>query len=54
MPSKDPLILEIDLGGTKILTSVINPEGEMLSRDHSVTPAGEGPGRGDSGHSRLG
>lgn len=43
MPNKDLLTLGIDLGGTKILTSVINPEGEMLSRDHSVTPAKEGP-----------
>jgi glucokinase len=43
MDNKDLLILGIDLGGTKILTSVINPEGEMLSRDHSVTPAAEGP-----------
>jgi len=43
MPNKDALILGIDLGGTKILTSVINPKGEMLSRDHSVTPAAEGP-----------
>jgi glucokinase len=43
MRNRDPLILGIDLGGTKILTSVINPEGEMLSRDHSVTPAAEGP-----------
>jgi len=43
MRTKDMLILGIDLGGTKILTSVINPEGEMLSRDHSVTPAAEGP-----------
>jgi len=43
MPDKDMLVLGIDLGGTKILTSVINPQGEMLSRDHSVTPAAEGP-----------
>jgi glucokinase len=43
MRTRDPLILGIDLGGTKILTSVINPEGEMLSRDHSVTPSAEGP-----------
>jgi glucokinase len=43
MGTKNPLILGIDLGGTKILTSVINPQGEMLSRDHSVTPAAEGP-----------
>jgi glucokinase len=44
MRTRDPLILGIDLGGTKILTSVINPQGEMLSRDHSVTPAAKGPG----------
>ncbi len=37
------LILGIDLGGTKILTAVINPRGEILSRDRSVTPAQEGP-----------
>jgi glucokinase len=43
MPGKDLLVLGIDLGGTKILTSVINPGGEMLSRDHSVTPAARGP-----------
>jgi glucokinase len=43
MPRKDPLILGIDLGGTKILTSVVNPGGEMLSRDHGVTPAARGP-----------
>lgn len=38
----DPLILGVDLGGTKILTAVINAQGEMLSRDHSVTPAAQG------------
>jgi len=43
MRTSDPLILGIDLGGTKILTSVINSQGEMLSRDHSVTPAAKGP-----------
>jgi glucokinase len=43
MPNKDPLLLGIDLGGTKILTSVINSQGEMLSRDHSITPAAKGP-----------
>jgi len=43
MRTRDPLILGIDLGGTKILTSVISPRGEMLSRDHSVTPAAKGP-----------
>ncbi|KPK94644.1 MAG: hypothetical protein AMJ94_01340 [Deltaproteobacteria bacterium SM23_61] len=43
MPNSDLLILGIDLGGTKILTSIINPQGKMLSRDHSVTPASKGP-----------
>ena len=43
MRTRDPLILGIDLGGTKILTSVINSKGEMLSRDHTVTPAAKGP-----------
>ena len=38
----DALILGIDIGGTKILTAVINAKGEMLSRDHSITPAREG------------
>ncbi len=39
----EPLILGIDLGGTKILTAVVDPAGNMLSRDHSVTPAAKGP-----------
>jgi len=39
----DTKILGIDLGGTKILTAVANTEGKMLSRDHSITPAKEGP-----------
>ncbi|MDY7018992.1 MAG: ROK family protein [Chloroflexota bacterium] len=38
-----PLILGIDLGGTKILTAVVNSQGQMLSRDHSITPATKGP-----------
>ena len=42
MPKRDPLILGIDLGGTKILTSIVNSKGEMLSRDHSLTPAAKG------------
>jgi glucokinase len=36
------LVLGIDLGGTKILTAVTNPQGKMLSRDHSITPAPKG------------
>jgi glucokinase len=43
MPTRNLLSLGIDLGGTKILTAVINPQGEMLSRDHGVTPAAKGP-----------
>lgn len=39
---RDELVLGIDLGGTKILTSVVDTEGKMLSRDHSVTPATKG------------
>ena len=39
---RDLLVLGIDLGGTKILTAVVDAEGRMLSRDHSVTPAKEG------------
>jgi len=37
------LVLGVDLGGSKILTAVVNIEGEMLSRDHSITPAAKGP-----------
>ncbi len=40
--NRDTLNLGIDLGGTKILTAVTNTQGEMLSRDHSITPAKEG------------
>ncbi|MCF8108086.1 MAG: ROK family protein [Desulfohalobiaceae bacterium] len=38
-----PLILGIDLGGTKILTALIDSRGKMLARDHSITPATLGP-----------
>jgi glucokinase len=38
----DELILGIDLGGSKILTAVISSRGEILSRDHTVTPAPQG------------
>ncbi len=40
--NRDALALGIDLGGTKILTAVVNTKGEMLSSDHSITPATEG------------
>ncbi len=39
----EPLILGVDLGGTKILAAVVDPKGKMVSRDHSVTPASKGP-----------
>jgi glucokinase len=35
------LILGIDLGGTKILTAVVDSRGEMLSSDENITPATE-------------
>ncbi len=38
-----PLILGIDLGGTKILTAVVNAQGKILSYDDSTTPAAQGP-----------
>ncbi len=38
----EALILSIDLGGTKILTAVINSQGKILSRDHSLTPPAKG------------
>jgi glucokinase len=36
------LTLGIDLGGSKILTAVVDPRGEMLSNDESMTPATKG------------
>jgi len=38
----DDLILGVDLGGSKILTAVVNSRGEMLSSNESTTPATEG------------
>ncbi len=38
----DTKILGIDLGGTKILTAIVDAEGYIISRDHSITPAKEG------------
>ena len=37
------LVLAVDLGGSKILTAMINVKDKMLSRDHSITPAAKGP-----------
>lgn len=35
----EPLVLGIDLGGTKILTAVVNAPGKILSQDYHPTPA---------------
>jgi glucokinase len=40
---ENPLVLSVDLGGSKILTAVVNNKGDILSRDHSITPAAKGP-----------
>jgi glucokinase len=37
------LALGIDLGGSKILTAVVDAQGRMLSRDYRLTPAAQGP-----------
>jgi glucokinase len=39
---QDSLVLGIDLGGTKILSAVIDLDQKIRSRDHSVTPATQG------------
>jgi glucokinase len=57
--SADHLILGVDLGGSKILTAIVNSAGEMLSSDESTTPATEGrevviQSIVDSAHSVLG
>ena len=41
--NKQEVYLGIDLGGSKILTAVVDRRGEILSRDYRVTPASEGP-----------
>ncbi len=41
--SISPLVLGVDLGGSKILSAVVDVKGEMLSRDHGITPAAKGP-----------
>lgn len=33
------LTMGIDLGGSKILTAIVDPQGGMLSSDESITPA---------------
>jgi glucokinase len=39
---RDDLILGIDLGGTKVLAAVVNPQGQVISSHESVTPAAKG------------
>ena len=41
--SNNPLAIGVDLGGSKILTAMVNIKGEILSSDHRTTPAAEGP-----------
>jgi len=38
MPEDSELTLGIDLGGSKIITAVVDPQGEMLSSSESITP----------------
>lgn len=39
----EPLVLGIDLGGTKILTAVVSAPGKMLSQNYCPTPAQDYP-----------
>ncbi len=36
-------VLAVDLGGTKIATAIISPEGTIIARDYQLTLASEGP-----------
>jgi glucokinase len=36
-------VLALDIGGTKLITALISPRGEMLAREYSLTLADEGP-----------
>ena len=40
--SSDPIALGVDLGGHKILTAVVSSQGDMLTRDYTITPASKG------------
>ena len=42
--SKKPVV-SVDLGGTKIITGVFDPDGTMLSRIYCLTLGGEGPAK---------
>lgn len=37
-----PVVLGVDLGGSKILTAVVNTRGKILSSDYRATPANKG------------
>ena len=37
-----PVVLGVDLGGSKILTAVVSSQGKILSSDYRATPASEG------------
>ena len=39
----EPLVLGIDLGGTKILSAVVSASGKILSQDYCPTPAQDYP-----------
>ena len=40
---RKPPVLALDIGGTKLITALISPKGEMLAREYSLTLADEGP-----------
>ena len=41
-PAEGKPVLAIDIGGTKIVTALISPKGEILAREYSATLADEG------------
>ena len=38
-----PMVIGVDLGGSKILSVVVNARGKIISRDLRVTPSSQGP-----------
>jgi glucokinase len=36
-------VIALDIGGTKLITALVSPKGEMLAREYSLTLADEGP-----------
>lgn len=43
LDSSNPIVLAVDIGGTKIMTSLITSDGRMLATEVSPTLAGQGP-----------